>query len=825
MSLEREVRINQRYTSSIGARRIRYSLSRDGYTYSTFTTKITYLRNNIRIIEDLVSGDIIYRRKVEEWSERPSDLYRIVQSLEEELENVEGVPYEGKISYNLRYRYKVEENLYVDITYRSLVDENTGLTTNTINIELEFRREKSPPQIQKDVRWIMNLHYGWEYGGEIPNFTSVISNMHGQIRNLRPNMLRKPRDITWADMMYDNLIAKPHMVTPKADGERILLAITRMGRFFLTSSLEVDPIDRESIRGENIILDGELVGDTFYISDAITDGDFRERMDFINQSFEEGIIPKSIQHNMPPIHGSEPVYEIWISMKPYWEPTTVDEFFRYNREVLRSDIPHDGIILIPIDQMYSNPVLKWKPVNLLTVDFFIGSNSLYVSDRGLVKSGAEYYSPPRGTIGTVAEFAYMDGKWRYYRSREDKAISNALRVYNTISKLVADPITRETMTGGGMKLMRKYHNRVRNKVYEYIAHGGVHTITDVGSGKGGGMASWALYGFDVRAIEPYGDFVDEFLKRATNMDATYTKIEYMGYDRYEIDGYDWAVSLHHTDVNNYMPNVRTDAVTMFNVATHLDPRDIVEFTDESADDDSYLVITVVDGNILLKNVVDRRLRYIEADYVPCEGGYDLGCVDIALKDTATVAETQREYLVDIDVLDEHLRRAGWKLDTHMIMDDERLLNEEEKLYTEAQTLLIYRKRDIPSEVVKPSYKSLGVNEEQEIASPWNTLKRVGVIQNDDSMAYAIAYSSDPEFRKMDSIDRTIYISQYDGLPPTEHPIYMIPEEVWDIVGADGTIYPATMPYMDRKEGIVIMYVQGSWEPVGKVGPQYTSFIW
>jgi hypothetical protein len=49
--------------------------------------------------------------------------------------------------------------------------------------------------------------------------------------------------------------------------------------------------------------------------------------------------------------------------------------------------------------------------------------------------------------------------------------------------------------------MRKYHNRVKNLIYDYLSLQGVKTLTDIGSGAGGDLSKWRDR-FLVNAIEP-----------------------------------------------------------------------------------------------------------------------------------------------------------------------------------------------------------------------------------------------------------------------------------------------------------------------------------
>jgi hypothetical protein len=50
-----------------------------------------------------------------------------------------------------------------------------------------------------------------------------------------------------------------------------------------------------------------------------------------------------------------------LTVKPIIIPRTSDEFFKAVERTMDTSIDNDGIIITPLNQSYSESVLKWKP--------------------------------------------------------------------------------------------------------------------------------------------------------------------------------------------------------------------------------------------------------------------------------------------------------------------------------------------------------------------------------------------------------------------------------------------------------------------------------
>lgn len=955
------------------------------------STLVTHYRNNIRSIRNLrsLTSPEIFERKiatkeVQGGGTPTSSLYKFVVSqeipisrtevieslgVEREVGNapsissssnpqIESIPGIGSITiagvisktYRLRYIYKGwTPGILVDNTQQqAIADIHITLRSSTeigvsavpklsqaVSIELELPREYPEATIRALVLRIMDIHNGWA----VPNIVSTVTNMRNMLESTglkHPRQLQRPFDISWADLTYDNLIAKPHAISFKADGIRFLLCISPVGIFLCTSSLDIIPLYVPSIGSkaisEVILIDGELVGNGYWTFDLLFHNGVNymplpltERYGELGREYSMRLkngIDTSISLPVVPIPQGIEGKTINIYLKPIIIPRTPQEFFsavekmsQYPRE---HGVKSDGEIFTEVSKPYSNNVYKWKPPLLLTVDFFIGpisttgmGSTLTSSNKdvtlGTFQDGSILYHPElkaissgidlSDLIGTIGEFEVVredlqdetskpTNVWKYVRQRVDKATPNSEKVYIAITRLLRDPITLPAITGKSLQLMRKYHNRVKRLVYDFLGRSGVGTITDIGSGKGGDLSSWIENQMQVNAIEPDPNNVKDLISRAkssyevdiqeyTIPDTSATQSGNI--TEISISGECWGAIVYPVKAEKYVDLIdkysisKTDGLTLFNSLTFLGPSTLSCLISESIYDTGYIVILVIDGKVLSNIFLNTgyKPKLIEINRVQCppisqnttittmqgttsrgigvgtETFGNLGCIYIRLTDSATVSEGQVEGLVDVDVVLNTLKQSGWIPETDMYLTGEKLMGEEEAAYSSAQRLLILKHVSISGYAVRYIYKPLPSGDSEIIQdTPWGTVVRVGtpieaVSQylysgsntnpSDISFVHAILQATDPEYRKKDNIGKSMYalIKSKPGvkLIPQNTPVYMIPENSWDMYvqihpatnqDTGLNIYPAIGgARMNRPPGIVLIVNDHHWEPLAK----------
>lgn len=810
------------------------------------STLVTHYPNNIRSIENLRTSSTSYESKISLRDTISKDgTYRYVTSTESPLTDVGSIGDPISTTYRLRHMYNSIPLLdgdtdivgNVHITFRT---ESKGAASG-VSIEIETPTEYPPYVLDSIARRMYTIHNGWD----VPNLSSTISSMRSILHDAGikgPDSLQTPYDIRYPDLVYANMIERPHAISFKADGTRMLLSYSPVGTFLSTSTISILPID--TIPTDTLyIVDGELIDDTFWAFDMLySDGSnvttltYKARYNLLERSLP--IISRRFNTRIKPIR----------------IPTTTQEFFsaiEWTQAYSSSNaIGTDGIIVTGINQPYSANVYKWKDPRNMSVDFFIGRSPTGGIQLGSYDRGSIVYHTNHvveadisSHIGTVAEFRYlgMHGtqyRWEYMRTRYDKARPNSTFVLNSILSLHKDPITWDTITGKSLSLMRKYHNRVKRAVYDMM---NISTLTDIGSGKGGDLSSWKRNHINVTAVEPDPANVNALLTRVT--DAHIEHVQDTTYPHYDIDGNDWCCTLYPMKVEDYV-NIdisKTDALTLFNSITFLNTDTICTLANEAVHDNGTIVIMLMDGRALQDTFLKHKDTYmsslIQIGRVPCNrrGIGNMGCIHISLSDSSTVSSGQTEGLIDTDVLLSVLRESGWTADIDMFLSQERLMGTEESMYSSAQRLLVLRKRSTMDYAIRESYIPLPVGLTSPIdGSPWGDIVRVGVLDGGMSMTHAILQAHDPSYRSKDNISKTIMaVSRHRSLiNEIDVPIYIIPSSDWNVYYGDRStetmyMYPAIGgSSIQRRPGIVLMHNRGHWEPLARKAIGDTlQYIW
>lgn len=180
----------------------------------------------------------------------------------------------------------------------------------------------------------------------------------------------------------------------------------------------------------NTILDAEYLNDTFHIFDVLffNGNDLRDKgMYFRN------IILKNMQYDLN------------------MEFTEINTDYNLIWHYIICGLPEhtDGIVFFPLDESYKNKcTYKYKPVELLTIDFLIKPNGLYVVDidgNNILFRGNTLY-PYTFTfnnelkIDSITEFQFKNGQFIPIRIRHDKIKPNYIDVALDIWEDINNPI-------------------------------------------------------------------------------------------------------------------------------------------------------------------------------------------------------------------------------------------------------------------------------------------------------------------------------------------------------------------------------------------------
>jgi len=229
----------------------------------------------------------------------------------------------------------------------------------------------------------------------------------------------------------------------------------------------------------------------------------------------------------------------------------------------------DGFMFTPVETPYNTgmdrislrerslvkypEIVKWKHKESLTIDLEIqwerDGEDLYLQMfAGPDQKGADKVLFEGSTIeplndrvdidhtllknskgGTIIEFKF-DYERRLLvplKIRDDKRNPNKNEIVLDVWEDIHDPIDVDTMTGSSMKLMRKYHNKIKRALFDYAKYkigrdligdkqtskmDVLPTLLDIGSGRGGDVSKWFGYS-KIVAVEPNQENFRELRER------------------------------------------------------------------------------------------------------------------------------------------------------------------------------------------------------------------------------------------------------------------------------------------------------------------------
>lgn len=304
-------------------------------------------------------------------------------------------------------------------------------------------------------------------------------------------------------------ILSGYSVSEKADGERKLLFIDSLCDAYLIAKADKEIFDyKNKLCGS--ILDGEYVNGIYYAFDILfcNNVDVRqlnliERHKLIDHFVDGKIVKKKKFYFDQVDFGNKTKKTIFDICAEVYQPK------KYPYEL-------DGLIFTPINAPYTNKeTYKWKPPEMLTIDFLIKNDRLYSAIdaktffRERTKHNLEFYNKglfpylqgkprympvlftPDGDQSVshfesgntkkyddkIAEMAFLNGKWVFHRFREDKQLEYEKAKkegrftgpndwsYTTYPNwlIIKDPVTEAMITGKEEIDMGYYVGINRNK--------------------------------------------------------------------------------------------------------------------------------------------------------------------------------------------------------------------------------------------------------------------------------------------------------------------------------------------------------------------------
>lgn len=394
---------------------------------------------------------------------------------------------------------------------------------------------------------------------------------------------------------------------------------------------------------------------------------------------------------------------------------------------------------------FFNPSLnkKYKPVNLLTTDFQIdvntsseliltavGSDSMrkkriVAFTGGIIKADPtrfiKEFTDENGKkhtlkVGDIVEFSWnaINKIWVPIRKRTDRNYPNTIYVANENWKMIHDPIPYKILFGkmrgkNVLKLMRKFHSRIKSEILDtesksIVARnkGQRPRLMDIGSGYGGDVKKWKHANYEVIAVEPSGERLDELVKRASEI------------------GISSIVQTVQIGINN--PNLRqklknlnipqVDLVTSFFSITFLYDRyknvdEMIENVNSMLKVDGKFVVIGLDGQVVNEQLGDNQEISVEGITIQRSKENKRKIVIKMQTFDESLAGGQIEWLVDFEDFIQRCNSKGFELIEDEYLTTNGILNGSELWFSEMNRKLVFRKmRYNPSKNVNPNLELL-----------------------------------------------------------------------------------------------------------------------
>ena len=381
-----------------------------------------------------------------------------------------------------------------------------------------------------------NLFWYQMRAGRMKEFTDLY--------RLYSNYWNKPRNVKIRDLLNPGV---DWSLTVKLNGVRRFLLLDTFGTYMVGPPFDVIKIGPGVDQFSGTLIDGEIMEAgkrAFYCFDLlfdsgedIRDEDFRQRKERLDRIFGylKGL-PMDTQMHLKKYYSSGSLYQ------------RIEAALDEADEMREED--QDGLIFQPYAPRlgyWNNLTLKWKPPEKLTIDFLVEAPDptrpekvrLLVGDRrrNIPFQGnrrhplPEYHTLPETEVdeeplsGRIVEFRWDRQTFVPLRVREDRDRPNNLRTALDVWEDIMNPITRDTIYGDTLQVVRRYLNSVkRTLLTDNFSQ--PHTILDIGSGRGGDLSKWKQAKIKkVYAVEPDATNLKEFKRRMAEMRDLQTEVQ------------------------------------------------------------------------------------------------------------------------------------------------------------------------------------------------------------------------------------------------------------------------------------------------------------
>lgn len=481
----------------------------NGTTYKEMRTKTNSGSQSV-VYRCIDEGDIVCKSKIQSYK-----LYNqwmsIVMSVEKDVGNRDMLVEKHFIeTTKTRYSKKLyDDTLQLDITY--IHDDDiyqVEIEVLYYHSQLQFRRcvdeviailTDSPMTISRK-RYDVACEI---VGGDGYYLDTPFSIYCGKYQ--------KP--VTLTNRRIQSVLDRNIYMTPKLDGvRRFIIAFNGMVYDMDPEHMHVRLLSDMSTYHDPlpVILDTELMSDTYYIFDAcvvkgvyVGDENLLLRLEYAKEwsdCMQDCIQCCVKEYKMVDV--SNPIVNIGTFYKICLEKYRVD-----------------GLVFTNVDQEYTRAVIKWK--QHITVDMLVDHNGVVDLTKydDVILASVDKSAMSQNPDGTLVDGPGVyeleitdvntDGSMnlKMVRFRDDKKRPNGYKVIINNRDGFA---LCNVWDGLSCIFMRKYHNQVKRDLLKVCRRGQI--ILDIGTGQGGDLSKWKR-AEKVYCVEPNKDAVLEFKQR------------------------------------------------------------------------------------------------------------------------------------------------------------------------------------------------------------------------------------------------------------------------------------------------------------------------
>jgi len=506
---------------------IRKILDADHSDFKLTNDLVELGKNKVRRITNLKSKAVIYQEKIPVKIEDKGD-YKVRISSETNIDTPSDFQTE-KIRKRERRTYKLSQ--FPDITFDLTIVQQD----DRVKYEVEIETPEISKIFEDAIAFIKNSKFSIGQYINLSETERIVKEHNLLVSKLRylPKSFEEPMSKTLisgyenkvSDLNVRNLL-DTFWITLKYDGVRRMMFITHNGIYLIQrdSIFKIADKSHFSEKYAGTLIDGEFMSADnsyhmfdmlFYKSYDVTHKLLDMRLKYLSE------IGKLLSNEQ---------LEIQVYMKEYFHAdSTVDAAKMALEKYHQNDMPYDGIIFQSTGPYFNKNSYKWKPSELLTIDFLVKDKKLWSFDGNLVEFTAEGYEPKpieivefdgKNIEGQIVEFKW-NGEFVPMRYREDRQNPNGLAIARKVWDKIHNPIPEATIRGDNLAIIRKFNQDEKMKLLnKYIKP--KTNLVDIGSGQGADLHKWNSLGLNkVWIIDPDTEILKTLQERLSRMNIKY----------------------------------------------------------------------------------------------------------------------------------------------------------------------------------------------------------------------------------------------------------------------------------------------------------------